>query len=66
MNTFADIYGHDKIKEHLQNGIRMNKVSHAYIFNGGLGSGKKMMANAFAAALECEKQTGEPCMECHS
>lgn len=66
MNTFADIYGYDKIKEHLQNGIRMNKVSHAYIFNGGLGSGKKMMANAFAAALECEKQTGEPCMECHS
>ena len=66
MNTFADIYGHDKIKEHLQSGIRMNKVSHAYIFNGGLGSGKKMMANAFAAALECEKQTGEPCMECHS
>ncbi len=66
MNTFADIYGYDKIKQHLQNGIVMNKVSHAYIFNGSLGSGKKMMAGVFAAALQCEKQTGEPCTECHS
>lgn len=66
MNTFADIYGYDKIKEHLQNGIRMDKVSHAYIFNGMAGCGKKMMARAFASALLCEKQTGEPCMECQS
>jgi DNA polymerase-3 subunit delta' len=66
MNTFADIYGYDKIKQHLQNGIKENKVSHAYIFNGGLGSGKKLMASVFAAALQCERQDGEPCGECHS
>ena len=66
MSGFQDIVGHKQIIEHLKNAEKMNKVSHAYIFNGGLGSGKKMMANAFAAALECEKQTGEPCMECHS
>lgn len=31
MSKFADIYGHEQIKEHLQNAIRLNKVSHAYI-----------------------------------
>ena len=48
MSKFADIYGHEQIKEHLQNAIRLNKVSHAYIFNGPMGSGKKMTAGIFA------------------
>ena len=29
-------------------------------------SGKKMIADAFAMTLECEKKGTEPCMECHS
>ncbi len=66
MSKFADIYGHNTIKEHLQNAISMNKVSHAYIFNGGLGSGKKLMAQVFAKTLQCEKKGIEPCNECHS
>ncbi len=66
MSKFADIYGHNTIKEHLQNAISMNKVSHAYIFNGGLGSGKKMMAQIFAKTLQCECHGIEPCNECHS
>ena len=41
MSKFADIYGHEQIKEHLQNAIRLNKVSHAYIFNGPMGSEKR-------------------------
>ena len=51
MSKFADIYGHEQIKEHLQNAIRLNKVSHAYIFNGPMGSGKKMTAGIFAETL---------------
>lgn len=66
MSNFADIYGHDKIKEHLQSAIKLDKVSHAYIFNGGLGSGKKMAAGIFAKTLQCEKHTAEPCNVCHS
>ena len=66
MNTFADIYGHDKIKEHLQKSIELDKVSHAYIFNGGLGAGKKTIAKLFAKTLQCEKHGIEPCNECHS
>ena len=32
MPGFADIIGHEQIIEHLRSAIKMNKVSHAYIF----------------------------------
>ncbi|MGN0342241.1 MAG: ATP-binding protein [Roseburia sp.] len=66
MAGFTDIVGHEQIVEHLQNAIRMDKVSHAYIFNGPDKSGKKMLAEAFAMALQCEKGETDPCLECHS
>ena len=31
MAGFSEIIGHEQIIEHLQNAIRLNKVSHAYI-----------------------------------
>ncbi|MBQ4284058.1 MAG: DNA polymerase III subunit delta [Lachnospira sp.] len=66
MNSFSQIYGHDKIKEHLCNAITMDKVSHAYIFNGSLGSGKKEIAALFAKTLQCEAAKDDPCNECRS
>ena len=33
MAVFSDILGNEQIIEHLQNAIRMGKVSHAYILN---------------------------------
>lgn len=66
MAAFSDILGNEQIIEHLQNAIRMGKVSHAYILNAPVSSGKMMIAEAFAATLQCEKKGTEPCMECHS
>lgn len=66
MAGFKDIVGHEKIVEHLQNAIKLDKVSHAYIFNGPDSSGKKMLAETFALALMCENKDTEGCMECHS
>lgn len=66
MAGFTDIIGHEQIIEHLQNAITMGKVSHAYIFNGPDKSGKKMLAEAFAMTLQCEKGGSSPCGECHS
>lgn len=66
MAGFQDIIGHNQIKEHMQNAIQAGKVSHAYIINGPDYSGKKMLAEAFAMALQCEKHGVEGCMECHS
>lgn len=66
MPGFQDILGHEQIIEHLQNAITMDKVSHAYIINGPDRSGKMMLAEAFAAALQCEGEGVKPCMECRS
>lgn len=66
MAGFKDILGHEQIISHLQNAITMDKVSHAYIINGPDKSGKRMLAEAFAAALQCERGDGEACGECHS
>ncbi len=51
MNTFKDVIGHEEIVNHLQNAMKTNKVSHAYIFQGEDGIGKNFVANIFAAAL---------------
>ena len=54
MAGFRDIIGHEQVITHLQNAIAMDKISHAYIINGPDKSGKKMLAEAFAMALQCE------------
>lgn len=66
MAGFKEIIGQEKIIEHFQRAIEMDKISHAYILNGEKGMGKKMLARAFAMAVQCEKGGMEPCMECHS
>ena len=66
MILFKDIVGQEKVVDHMQQAVRSGKVSHSYILYGETGAGKKMLAYTFAAALQCEKKTGEPCMECDS
>lgn len=66
MAGFADIVGHEQIIQHLKNAIQTDKISHAYIFNGPDQSGKKMLAEAFAMALQCETGGSEPCLACRS
>ena len=66
MAGFKDIVGNEQIIEHLQNAISMGKVSHAYIINGPQLSGKMMIAEAFARALQCENKGTDGCGECKS
>jgi len=66
LTGFKDILGQSGIIEHLQNVIKLKKSSHAYIFSGEAGMGKKMLAKIFAQTLQCEKGDIEPCMECKS
>lgn len=68
MLDFNQIIGHERIKEHLQEAIRQDTLSHAYIFNGESGSGKKLLANTLAAALLCEgpADSVKPCGKCKS
>ncbi len=66
MASFKDIIGQEQIKEHLQNALAANKISHAYIINGEKASGKEFIARVFAMALQCEEKGDEPCGQCHS
>ena len=63
---FQDVIGQEKIVGHLQNAIKMKKVSHAYLIQGENGSGKKMLASIFAKTLQCEEKGIEPCGKCRS
>lgn len=63
---FSNIVGHERIIAYFKNAITMDKVSHAYILNGPDKSGKMMLAEAFAAALQCEKGEENPCGICRS
>ena len=47
--------------------IAMGRLSHAYLFYGPKGVGKKTFASYFAAAILCKGREAEkPCRECHS
>ena len=63
MATFQDVIGQEQIVEHLRTAVKTGKVSHAYILQGERSAGKEFIAKIFAAALQCEKQEGEPCGE---
>ena len=54
MPGFKQIVGHEETIRHLQTAILQEKVSHAYIFQGVPGTGKRTLADAFAAALQCD------------
>lgn len=66
MGSFKDVVGHKDVIRYIQNVVKENQVSHAYIINGERGSGKKMLAALFAMTLQCEKKGQDPCNVCHS
>lgn len=66
MLGFDRVVGHGDIIQHLKNAIREDKVSHAYIFGGEDGAGKRLLASLFAMDLLCKEGDGEPCMHCAS
>lgn len=66
MADFNNIIGQEQMIEHFKSAIQMDKVSHAYIIQGDYDSGKKLMASAFAKALQCEQKGIEPCNHCAS
>ena len=66
MGDFSKILGHENIIGYFKNAISMEKVTHAYILNGQEKSGKMMLAEAFAMALQCEQGGSKPCNTGHS
>ena len=63
--TFSEMVGQEHITRTLRNQIIANRVGHAYLFNGGRGTGKTSSAKILARAINClNPKDGEPCNEC--
>ncbi|MEW6595241.1 MAG: DNA polymerase III subunit delta' [Thermodesulfobacteriota bacterium] len=64
---FAEVLGQAKAKEMLRRAMASAKMSHAYLFRGPAGVGKKTMAHAFAATINCAAPVDhEACGTCPS
>jgi len=62
---FSEILGQDKTKQLLINMVQDNRLSHAILFHGKEGIGKKALALAFAQYIVCEnQQETDACGEC--
>lgn len=62
--SFEQIVGQERAKRMIQNGLRSGKLSHAYLFHGPKGTGKRAMALCMAKALLCERQQDDACGSC--
>lgn len=62
------VYGHDWVVDFLIKGMRHQRTRHAYLFVGTPGIGKQRLAESFALALNCERESLDerPCLECRS
>jgi len=66
--TFEEIRGNTPLVEQLRRSAASGRSSHAYLFLGGAGAGKRLIANTFAKALQCEgeKRPCDSCKSCHA
>lgn len=64
---FADIAGHNNVKEHLRALVDSDRVPHALLLSGPEGTGKLALARALAQYMHCVSPVnGDSCGRCPS
>jgi DNA polymerase-3 subunit delta' len=66
MSTFAEIRGHDRPAAFLRAAVANDRLAHALLFVGPDGVGKRCIALALAAWLQCEEGGDDACGGCKS
>lgn len=54
--TFSDVVGQEQLVTLLEASIKQKKISHAYLFCGGRGTGKTTVARIFARDIGCNPE----------
>lgn len=62
---FENILGNDKVKSELENSVKIERISHSYLFIGNEGIGKKLIAKEFAKMILCTDEN-KSCNKCKS
>jgi DNA polymerase III subunit delta' len=61
---WSDLIDQQRVTMTLRRAIESDRVAHAYLFHGPDGVGKRATALEFAAALLCERASGDACGRC--
>ena len=64
LTRFATIRGHQRECEFLKSAVRRERLPHALLFSGPDGIGKRSVAAALAAWLQCEAGGDDACGDC--
>lgn len=62
----SEVVGQKHILEVLENSLRKDMISHAYLFCGPRGTGKTSIAKLFAQSINCETQGEIACGRCNN
>jgi DNA polymerase-3 subunit gamma/tau len=62
--TFQDVIGQEAVIQTLNNALKFNQTSHAYVFSGPRGTGKTSIAKIFAKAINCFQEDAESYAHC--
>ena len=64
--NFDEVVGQTHIIQTLKNAIVQNRIAHAYLFCGPIGTGKTSIAKIFAKTLNCTNSQDAPCGVCEN